>query len=86
MRTTIRVNDELYRQIKAKAARTGRPVAALIEDAIRSSLVAGRKGVPQRISPLPTFGKGGTMPGVDLDDTAALLGHMEEGEALRARR
>ncbi|WP_250578262.1 ribbon-helix-helix protein, CopG family, partial [Mycobacterium tuberculosis] len=34
MRTTIRIDDELYREVKAKAARSGRTVAAVLEDAV----------------------------------------------------
>ncbi|MBO0866696.1 MAG: CopG family transcriptional regulator, partial [Mycobacterium sp.] len=38
MRTTIRIDDELYRAVKAKAARSGRTVAAVLEDAVRRGL------------------------------------------------
>ncbi|WP_234776485.1 ribbon-helix-helix domain-containing protein, partial [Mycobacterium tuberculosis] len=38
MRTTIRIDDELYREVKAKAARSGRAVAAVLEDAVRRGL------------------------------------------------
>lgn len=33
--------------------------------------------------PLPTFGGQGLQPGVDLDDTAALLDVMDDGDAAR---
>jgi hypothetical protein len=35
---------------------------------------------------LITFGSGGLRPGVDLDDTAALIDLMEAGEPLDKRR
>lgn len=85
MRTTIRIDDELYRQIKVRAARIGRPIGAVIEDAIRTSLAASPDEPSRKLRPLPTFGKGGTMPGVDLADNAAMLDLMEEHAAVDAR-
>lgn len=35
MRTTIRISDDLYRDVKALAARSGRTIAAVLEDAVR---------------------------------------------------
>jgi len=85
MRTTLRLNDELYRQVKVAAARSGRSVAAVIEDAIRASLSA--TGAPRApLPPLPTLGRGGLMPGVDLGDSGSTLERMEEGVSLDARR
>ena len=86
MRTTIRVDDELYREIKARAARSGRPVGAVIEDALRSSLLRGGDGRDETVSPLQTFGADGTLPGVDLCDNTSLRDLMEEGVAVDARR
>jgi hypothetical protein len=79
MRTTIRLDEALLARAKAHAARTGRTLTAVIEDALRAALAQGR---PQRGAErvaLPTFGSGGTLPGVDLDDSASLLEVMEAG-------
>ena len=35
MRTTIRIDDDLYRRAKASVARRGQTVGELIEDAVR---------------------------------------------------
>ncbi len=86
MRTTVRLDDELYRQIKVKAARSGRPIGAVIEDLIRASLAAGSKPLPGPLPPLPVFGKEGPMPGVDLADNAAVADLLDQGVALDARR
>jgi len=77
MRTTIRLDERLLAEAKQVAARTGRTLTAVIEDALRQSLAARKSGgrVPAR---LPTFGEGGLQPGVDLDDSAALLSLMDE--------
>jgi len=77
MRTTIKIEDGLLAEAKAQAARSGRTLAAVVEDALRSSLA--RRGPPQQPSAarLPTFAGGPTRSGVDLDDGAALLDLME---------
>lgn len=85
MRTTIRIDDDLYRRAKADAARRGQTVGELIEDALRLALrrPAGAGGdVPE----LPTFGGTGTMPGVDLTDTRALRELMDADRGLDALR
>ena len=38
MRTTINIDEDLYRRAKARAARSGRTVSELIEDAVRAAL------------------------------------------------
>jgi hypothetical protein len=73
MRTTIDIPDDLLAKAKRIAAESKRPLRAVIEDALREALSRWRhtsRGAPVR---LPTFHGGGLQPGVDLDDTAALL-------------
>ncbi len=79
MRTTVRLDDDLLRQAKALAARTGRTLTAVIEDGLREALA--RHGRRQARPPvvLPTFKGKGLRPGVDLDDTADLLDIMDRG-------
>ena len=87
MRTTIRIDEGLYRRTKALAARTGRTVSDVIEDAVRTLL--DRPSIappPEDLPALPTFGGSGTMPGVDLADNARLRDLMDEGEELDALR
>ena len=78
MRTTIRLDDDLLREAKANAVRTGRTLTAVIEDALRLALRPAEH--PGGRVELPVFeGKGqGLQPGVDLDDSAALLDLMEQ--------
>jgi hypothetical protein len=74
MRTTVRLDDDLLRQAKALAARTGRTLTAVIEDGLRQVLARHRRRQEERPSvALPTFKGKGLRPGVDLDDTAGLL-------------
>ena len=76
MRTTIRIDDSLLRQAKAAAAASGRSLNDLIVDAIRAALAPRARAA--RVSELPTHGGRGLQPGVDLDDSAALLDLMED--------
>jgi hypothetical protein len=77
MRTTIRVNDELLAEAKKRAADRKTTLTALIEDSLRESLA--RRNPPQLLKPfrIRPYGRGGLQPGVDLDDSAALLDRME---------
>lgn len=85
MRTTIRIQDELYRRAKSRAAAGGRSVGEFIEDAVRDAL-DGRPARPRGLPDLPVHGGAGLMPGVDLSSHAALLDMMDEDVPLDARR
>lgn len=78
MRTTVRIDDRLLAEAKMAAARSGKTLNALIEDALRADLARrrARRG-DQQEAELPTFSGGRLLPGVDLDDSAALLDRME---------
>jgi hypothetical protein len=84
MRTTVRLSEGLLRETKAEAARRGETVTALIERGLRLVLASSGKPVrrPRIVLPVwPPKGskvKGmGTLPGVDLNDSAGLLDIME---------
>jgi predicted transcriptional regulator len=72
MRTTIRIEDELFRRAKAAAADNGESLTAFIETAIRYQLSLG-ESVTDAVSALPVFAGDGLRPGVDLDDSSDLL-------------
>ena len=77
MRTTIRLHDRLLAEVKKFAAENGKTLTAVIEDALRE--VLARRKDRKRLPPvrLTTFAGHGLQPGVDLDDSAALLDRME---------
>jgi hypothetical protein len=83
MRTTINLDDALLAEAKQVAARTGRTLTAVVEDALRQSLHQ-RQQATREVIELPVFGEGGTRPGVDLDDSAALLDVMESNDPTAA--
>jgi len=79
MRTTINLDDALLAEAKQVAARTGRSLTAVVEDALRESL-RRRQDTARGAFELPVFGEGGVRPGVDLDDGVALLDLMEQDD------
>jgi hypothetical protein len=77
MRTTIRLDAHLLTEAKTRAAETGRTLTAVIEDALRASLARKSASSPRRQIDLTTVTGDGLQPGVDLDDTAALIDRMD---------
>lgn len=77
MRTTVRLNEDLLREAKKVAAESGTTLTALIQDSLRKTLAD--RGRPRRRKTIrfTTWGKGGTLPGVNLDSNAALLARMD---------
>jgi len=85
VRTTIRIDDELYRDVKAKAARSGRTVAAVIEDAVRRGLAPSERRAGGRYRVQAT-GAAGLQPGVDLSSNASVAEATDEGASVDALR
>ena len=78
MRITVRLDDALIEQAKLEAARRGETLAALIEQGLRLVLAQSRSHKRRRRVVLPTCSAGGGLfPGIDLNDSAALLDIME---------
>ena len=75
MRTTIKIDDRLLVEAKTRAARSGRTLNEVVEDALREAF-ARRDGARRRVE-LPVFRSTRVMPGVDLDDHASLLDLMD---------
>jgi len=76
MRTTIKIDDRLLAEAKSRAGESGRTLDAVVEDALREAIArrAGADRAPR--AKLPVFRRGRPVPGVDLDDSAALLALM----------
>jgi hypothetical protein len=72
-RTTVRLPEDLVRRAKRKAAAEGRSLTALIEDGLRR-VVNESSGIHRtgRVLPPVSSASGGVMPGIDLNDSAAL--------------
>jgi hypothetical protein len=76
MRTTVRLPPGLMAQVKKLAQQTGRSMTQVIEDALRAA-VAGSRQPRRKAVTLVTATGDGVLPGVDLDDTSALLDRMD---------
>lgn len=85
MRTTIRIDDDLYREVKTRAAQSGRTVAAVLEDAVRLGLSPAKQRTGRRYAVRAT-GKGGLRRGVDLSSNASVVDAMDEGTSIDALR
>ncbi len=84
MRTTIRLDDDLLKAAKRLAIETGRTLTSVIEDALRQSLSRRHPSTDRTPAKLPVARGGGVLqPGVDLDDSAALVELMESSDASR---
>jgi len=81
MRTTVRLDDDLLRDAKRLAAQTHRTLTAVIEDALRETLARRTAATPRKRIELPSDTGFGLQPGVDLDDSVALLDLMEAGRS-----
>jgi hypothetical protein len=77
MRTTIRLDDRVLVEAKKLAAEKGTTLAAVIEESLRQTLARRKSPSRRRRFRFPVFDGGGLQPGVDLDDTAALLDRMD---------
>jgi hypothetical protein len=77
MRTTIRLDDNLLVEIKRLAAQEDRTLTSVMEHALREMLARLCRTKERTPVRLTTVSGGGLQPGVDLDDSAALLASME---------
>jgi Arc/MetJ family transcription regulator len=78
MRTTVRLDDALLERAKREAGRRGETLTSLIERGLRLVLANPEKRQRGRRVEIPVCREGGgTLPGVDLDDSAALLDIVE---------
>lgn len=85
MRTTINLPDTLLARAKRFAAESRTTLTAVIESSLRETLARRRRtshGAPIK---LPVYGRKGLQPGVDLDDSAALLEAMATDDAAARR-
>lgn len=72
MRITVRLDDALLEQARREACRRGETLSALMEEGLRLALAQHARVV----LPICRAG-GGVLPGVDLNDSAALEDVME---------
>ena len=76
MRTTVRLPPGLMAQVKKLARDTDRSMTQVIEDALRVAVTRKPPARGRAVS-FPIVRGDGLQPGVDLDNSAALLDLME---------
>jgi len=77
MRTTVRLDERLMKDVKRLAHESGLTLTAVIEESLRETLARRRGPHSTARVRLPVFEGDGLQPGVDLDDSAALLDRMD---------
>lgn len=82
MRTTMIINDELYRQVKERARAEERTVTSFVEEALRRELKhADEPRAPFVVKPYsPPPGREGTLPGIDLTDKDQIQAILDEDD------
>jgi Arc/MetJ family transcription regulator len=75
-RTTIRLPDELYAEVRRRSVENGLTVTSFIEQALRDALDQDYRASRERFVLQPYEGSG-LLSGVDLTDSAALLDLMD---------
>lgn len=79
MRTTVRLEEPLLDRARQEAERRGVTLTALIEEGLRLVLRRPLRRAERLIVTLPECrANGGTLPGVDLDDSASLLDRLDQ--------
>ena len=73
----MRLDDDLLREVKEVAASRGMTLTAVLDEALREMLARRGESESAESPPLPVFTGRGLQPGVDLEDSAALLELME---------
>ncbi len=77
MRTTVTIDDQVFRDAKRQAADEGRTLSDLITEALRSRLARRADTSEEPYEPV-TFAGGGPLPGIDITNNAALRDVMDE--------
>jgi hypothetical protein len=72
MRTTIRINDDLLKRAKKRAADEGRTLTALVEDGLVLVLSKAKASRRKRIELPVSKAAGGVLPGIDLNRSSDL--------------
>ena len=79
MQTIIQLDDDLLAQATKLAREQGCDLSHLIEQTLRDKITPTESVGPQPSFRLTTVGGDGVRPGVNLNNSAALLSLMEQG-------
>ena len=74
----MRLDDDLLKAAKVRAAQQGISLTQLIDESLRERLAARPRRMSVKPFRLPTYGEGGIRAGVNLNDNRALRDLMDE--------
>ena len=78
MRTTVRLDEALLERARKEAVKRKTTLTALIEQGLELVLRRPMKSAASQLIVLPEcHAGGGTLPGIDLNDSASLLDRMD---------
>ncbi len=83
MRTTLTLDEQIARALKAAAHRSGKPLKQVVNETLRAGLAAAQspgRARPYRLKPASL---GGALPGFDLDKALRLADSLEDQEIAR---
>jgi hypothetical protein len=72
MRTTVRINDDLLRRAKKRAAEEGRTLTSLVEEGLQLTLSKAKSSRRKRVELPVSQATGGVLPGIDLNRSSDL--------------
>jgi hypothetical protein len=81
MRTTLNIDDDLLREVRARAHKTRTPVRKIVNAALRKGLTGSQPRHPKKAYRCPTFDMG--RPLVNMDKALAIAASLEDSEVLR---
>jgi plasmid stability protein len=77
VRTTITLDEDVFRAYKQRAAERGTSLTHEIGEALRSELAAGTEAAKAEPYRVPTFRGSAPVPGVDLNNNVALADRLD---------
>ncbi len=87
MRTTLVIDDEVFRQAKIAAANRGSTLASVVEDGLRLLLAQAPAAEPTERAPMPvSHDMRWVHAGIDIDDNSALLAALDQTADVNALR
>jgi len=86
MRTTVTIEDHLYEEAKVLAARSHGSVGSVISEALRRFVAEANSDQAEDLPELPRWRGGAVRPGIDINDTSAVLGMLDEGRDIDVLR
>ena len=79
MRTTVRLDEGLLTKAKQEARKRGETLTSLMERGLRLAISGSHQHARRGRVRLPASkATGGVRPGINLDDTSAVLDHLDD--------